>query len=140
MKGLSVSQAEKKLNLPFPSELQEFYSEIGSGFLAGGNKPSSDGRYFIDNHILAPSQIVDLTLNGPESGMVKEAMWELFEPEKLYFFDVCEGYFLHMRPLSDTPNAVYDMSDVLVESSLERFIWRLYHEAPNYYMKDWGQP
>jgi hypothetical protein len=136
-----IQDAEKKLNLPFPPQLREFYLEIGAGFLARGNQPPFTKRHFIDNHILAPSQIVDMTLNGPESGMVLQCMWECFQPENLYFFDILgegEDFFM-MKPLSKNPNAVYETDGTLVEDSFERFIWRLYHESPTYYMTDWGK-
>ncbi len=51
------------------------------------------------------------------------------------FFEVGNSdCFLMMKRHAKYPDGIYDNLGHLVEASFERFIWRLYHESPKFYL------
>ncbi len=133
-----VEAAEKRLGYRFPSQLRQFFLEIGQGaFQAPHNAPP---EYEISGHanrILDPTSIADIKLLGEESGLITPGTE--FPPDEIPVFEVADAdYFFTMKPQSDRPNVVYGLSNRIIEDSFERFIWRLYWEDPLYYMADWG--
>jgi hypothetical protein len=128
-----IQEAEETLKMPFPSQLKEFYREIGYGFLTSPYNPPPDYRFCNINRISSPGTIRDILVEGPGSWFISEATYELLEPGDLPFFEIADGScFLLMKLNSENPNAVWDW-DTKIEDSFERFIWRLYYEDPGYY-------
>tara|TARA_B100001248_G_scaffold220745_1_gene176559 strand:+ start:985 stop:1461 length:477 start_codon:yes stop_codon:yes gene_type:complete len=128
-----VEKYEKMLAFLFPEQLKEFYCDIGYGCFRGADEPSrlSDP----DNLILDPKMIADILLEKEDAISLPDIS---FLEGDMPFFEVGDGSnFLIMRPNSENPNAVYDMWGDFVEKDFETFIYKLYHEAPDYYMKNW---
>ncbi|MBP9878448.1 MAG: SMI1/KNR4 family protein [Alphaproteobacteria bacterium] len=133
-----IIDAETALNLKFPSELKEFYLEIGCGFIVRPHNPPKDYRFFGTNRINAPNLIVQMFEEGPESGLVSQDFLDDMEPGDLPFFEISDSSsFMVMKTQSDNPNAVWYMGYKKIEDSLEQFIWNLYYKDPDYYSEDW---
>ena len=133
-----IDRVEHNLNLTFPSQLKEFYNEIGYGFLIEPfNKPIGY-QFYATNRINSPNMVEDILMNGPESGLIVDDVYEDLQPGDLPFFEIGDSSsFMVMKLNSDNPNAVWYMGAEKIEDSFERFIYRLYHEDPAYYAKDW---
>ena len=131
----NIESSEKSLNFKFPDELKEFWLTIGEGRLISGKDGADLG--FI-NYILPPDQIADILLKGGDSGYIIPWAREQFEEGDIPFFEIGDSTdFMFFKRFSDKPDAVYDFSGKLIEEHFERFIYRLYHESPDYYMKNW---
>lgn len=129
-----ILEAEGQLGYPFPSQLKEFYQQIGYGVF----RHNYDYSHTINpsNRLIDPNSIAAIKLEGFESGQIKPDVE--FEADELPFFEVSGGgaIFFTLKPLSDNPNRVWD-DDNILEESFERFIWRLYYERPDYYKQYW---
>lgn len=112
--------------------------EIGYGFL--NTSVNNVNTLSHVNRINHPEQIADITLLKEESDYILPDVVEYFEEgyigeRDIIFFDIGDMTdFLVMKPYSAKPDAVYDMIGNIVEESFERFIWRLYHESPTFYL------
>jgi hypothetical protein len=72
--------------------------------------------------------------NEEESAILPYILEDYLQEGDVPFFHVSNSdEFLKFRLKSDKPNGIYHMGNYLIEESLERFIWRLYHESPDYY-------
>ncbi len=49
-----IKAAEKELGFPFPTQLKEFYEEIGYGCLTTPHNPGKDYVFYSSNEILPP--------------------------------------------------------------------------------------
>ncbi|WP_341751162.1 SMI1/KNR4 family protein [Candidatus Tisiphia endosymbiont of Piscicola geometra] len=132
-----IKEAEERLGFTFPRSLKEFWLEIGYGFLTTSiDKVKKD----FSNRILYPQQIADIMLLKEESDYILLEAVEYIEEgyikdDDIIFFEVADmSSFLVMKPSSDKPDAIYDMLGRVLEEHFERFIWRLYHESPDYYL------
>jgi antitoxin YxxD len=132
-----ICNAEKKMGFPLPSELREFYLEIGSGKLpiSINEKDENSG---LENRILPPEHLEDImtgTSINEETGLYfSRDNYEDMQPGDLPFFEIFDSSkFLFMKINSDNPNAVWTISSIKIEDSFERFIWRLYHEKSDFY-------
>ncbi|MBM3469090.1 MAG: SMI1/KNR4 family protein [Alphaproteobacteria bacterium] len=129
-----INQTEMLLKIEFPSQLKEFYREIGYGFLIIPKNPPKDYKFYNTNRINPPSVIKDILIYGSESGLISRDVYEDLQPGDLPFFEIGDSSsFLIMKLKSDNPNAVWCRGDIKIEDSFERFIWRLYYEDPAYY-------
>jgi hypothetical protein len=135
-------ESEHKASIHFPKALKEFWLNIGCGHLTVGKKGNKDYECYHTNHILSPEQIADIMLLKDESEFVIPGLSEYFDEgyikdDDIIFFEIGDmSSFLVMKPNSDKPNAVYDMIGRVIEESFEKFIWRLYYESPDYYIKE----
>lgn len=133
-----ITDAELALGIKFPTQLIEFYSEIGYGFLIQPVDAPADYVFYGTNRLNAPSQIVEMLKNGSESGMISEDVLEDLEPGDLPFFEISDSSsFMIMKTQSDNPNAVWFMGVEKIEDSLEDFIHNLYYKGPRYYTEGW---
>lgn len=136
---IEIKKAEKALDVIFPSELKQFYQEIGYGFLQFPEYYDEYYDYSFINRINPPSMIVDMVKNGHDSGLIDLDTFEMLEPGDLPVFEIGDSSsFMIMKAKSNNPNAVWYMGMEKIEDSFERFIWRLYHENPAYYSADWA--
>lgn len=129
-----IIKSEGKLGYKFPDSLKQFWKKIGCGFLkctsSGINKSTSDN----DNRVMDPTSIADIILLKEESGLILPEAPEYMAPDEMPFFEVGNlSSFLYMKPKSDKPNAVWGYGEI-IEEDFEKFIWRLYHESPTYYL------
>lgn len=136
-------QAKRLPTSNFPEELKSFYSLIGHGILSCGIDHSTMRTRGILNEILPPNIAVDYMLGiiehpDDDAYYMSKYSYEDMEPGDLPFFEIGNGSsFMVMKLNSDNPNAVWYMGVEKIEDSFERFIWRLYHEGPDYYTKNW---
>ena len=146
-----IEQAEAKLGFQFPSQLREFYLEIGYGNLVAPYNTTDENYDDWDwNKILPPMVVAEFykPLGDDPRGEEPEewlhaddeqyAMspddYEIMKKGCMPFFNMHSSRFLTLMPHSSTPNAVWDeCGNFIVEESFERFIWRLYYEDPAYY-------
>ncbi len=134
VKKSEVISAENRLDMTFPTQLKDFYKQIGYGFLVSPHNPPKGYDFCNTNRINNPGIIVDILTEGSESGLISQDTYELLEPGDLPFFEIGDSSsFLVMRPISNTPNAVWSDCGVKIEDSFEKFIWRLYYESPGFY-------
>lgn len=144
-----IEEANKKLGFDLPTELVQFYREVGYGSLYAPHDAPEGYTAYKANYIIPPSILVGLykPLEGgnredeyepveSEGYYMSGSTYKDLEPGDLPFFEICDGSsFLVMRPHSGSPNAVWtDLGDK-VEDSFEKFIWRLYYESPEYHLK-----
>lgn len=129
-----IISAEHWLGYEFPSELKQFYQEIGYGFLTHPKTFGENYSFCNVNRINPPDLIIDMLQNGAESGFIAPDVYEDLEAGDLPVFEIGDSTrFLIMKALSAKHNAVYTVSGIKIEDSFERFIYRLYHENPSYY-------
>lgn len=135
-----IDSSRKKLgNMSIPNQLGEFYSEIGSGTLICGEKYPEMLVDSATNEILPPHIATDYMLGIIEhpdetSYYMSPSTYERLQPGDFPFFEIGDGStYLIMKLNSDNPNAVWTLSGIKIEDSFERFIWRLYHESPDFY-------
>lgn len=145
-----IEEAEKIIDTEFPSELREFYKEIGTGRIV--KSKSGVWENIISNYILPPLAVAhfykgivehhqeaekDEALCYDDHWLALETL-ELLQPGDLPFFEIGDSSsFMVMKLNSDNPNAVWFQGWEVVEDSFERFIHRLYYESPSYYNKNW---
>lgn len=138
-----IENAEKKGGVIFPEELREFYKQIGHGMLRSPETRPENYQFYASNEILPPNIAVDYMLGiiehpDDDAYYMSASTYEDMEPGDLPFFEIGDGSsFMMMKLKSDNPNAVWYMGVEKIEDSFERFIWRLYHEGPAYYTKNW---
>lgn len=135
VKNASINLAEEKLNIIFPFELKKFWNEIGYGFFRSTSPEIgiSDNNY--SNRLVHPQDIVSILTEGIECGTITEQGLEFLNEGDIPFFEV-EGFtsYLVMKPNTEHPDAVYDIDGRIIEDSLGKFIWKLYHVSPTYYL------
>ena len=129
-----IINAEKRIGFKFPSELRKFYEEIGYGFLQTSHNTPKDYEFYGFNYIESPQVIADIMLNGIESGYIIDSTLNLLVPGDLPFFEMYDSsYFMIIKLNSNNPNAVWTDTGIKIEDSFQKFIWRLYHESPDFY-------
>lgn len=158
-----IENAELKIGKPFPSQLREFYCEIGFGHLTTPHNAPDGYDSYDSNLILSPNSVAEffkLTREHhqkPEDkrmslevlldldqfyqgndGNISVGALELLEPGDLPFFEIGDSSsFMIMKLNSENPNAVWFMGHEKIEDSFEKFIWNLYYNDPSYYAKNW---
>jgi hypothetical protein len=144
-----IKAGEKKMGQMFPTELRNFYQEIGYGMLRSPANPPVDYEFYGNNEILHPDVsasfyqgVLEHQLQPKEEAICCCENWlalpvlENLQPGDLPFFEIGDSSsFMIMKTQSDNPNAVWSDCGVKIEDSFERFIWRLYYEDPSYYGK-----
>ena len=139
-----IEDAENRLGFEFPSELKEFWHEIGPGVLRASVNSPKNYECSHNNIILGPTTIANILLSDPDSPdcPVIPEFYDMLEPGDMPFFEIGDSVsFLYMRPESEKPNTVYDSLGNQVSQSLEKFIHRLYYESPTFYCESdsWGK-
>lgn len=134
-----IVESEKRLGFEFPSQLKEFWVEIGRGSLPNPHDLKDDFVAAHNNHIFRPKDIADIILLKEESGLILPWLLDYYNEgylteDDVPFFEVLASDFLIMKPKSLKPNAIYNMIGEIIEEDFERFIWRLYYESPTYYL------
>ncbi|MBS0186329.1 MAG: SMI1/KNR4 family protein [Proteobacteria bacterium] len=144
-----IEKAEKYMGCPFPSQLRQFYEEIGYGNLTTPHNPSEDYHFYGANEIFPPIVAAHFYKGIIEHHTIEEKKdaldyngdyffsretLEYTTPGDLPFFEIGDSSsFLMMKPQSSNPNAVYSEFGVLVEEEFSNFIWKLYYKSPSYY-------
>lgn len=115
VKDGAIAAAEKKLGFEMPSQLRQFYNEVGYGFLV----QSEDGRNTTSaiNRFVDPLSVARLYLGEDEY-----VPFEGFEKGSLPFFEIADQIYLVMHPFSEKQDAVYYASGEMVSNTLNDFI------------------
>jgi hypothetical protein len=133
-----ILDAEKQIGFELPQSLKEFWLEIGYGRLFNNITGIDAGN---SNLILHPDMVTNLIIKDKENAI---ALWEIleeFNEDDIPFFEVGNSdCFLMMKRNAKYPDGVYDNLGHLVDASFERFIWRLYHESPDFYFARYQIP
>lgn len=126
----AIKRVEQVWGFALPSQLAEFYKELGWGQIQTGKSSQvSDGNYIASlDELLA---IADRTSDWLTP-------YTKLEPDTLPFFQRDVDFFLCLKPRSDNPNAVWHMWGELmpnggkISNSLVDFFQRLV-EDPNWF-------
>jgi hypothetical protein len=118
-----IVRAEKELGFPFPSELRDFYSSIGYGFL---DESPISGEIVSRNYVIRPCVLAqamrfgdDPPLFVPDYGTPRHG----FPLDCIPCIDRGDGCFLYMKPTSRFPNQVWGvLGDRLLSESFQRLI------------------
>ena len=136
-----IEEAEIIIQKSFPSELVEFYKNIGVGKLMKPYDYNDSFSFSGSNEIISPIAAANFSKGilfwDGQTNYMAESSYEDLEPGDLPFFEIADSSsFLLMKLNSDNPNAVWRYNEK-IEDSFERFIWRLYYEDPAYYSVNW---
>jgi hypothetical protein len=133
-----IERLEKFLGYKIPSQLRQFYHEIGYGSLTHPKEFPKDYVFYNANAVHSPSLILEMLEKGQESGYISEDVYEDLKPGDIPFFEIGDSSsFMIMKALSDNPNAIWYMGMEKIEDSLEQFIHNLYYISPAYYADNW---
>ena len=116
VKKEDVEISEKKLGCKLPNELKKFYQKTGYGFFNKHN-----GSF---NRLLSPLQVVQINLKedfyatDPDLDIYDE----LYNNEKLLFFEVNEGIYLAIDKKEENKKNAIWLFDKKISDSLESFI------------------
>lgn len=120
-----ILKAEQRMDISFPNDLKQLYSEVGYGFIKGQSANAI-------NRILGPGVVADIRLR---EGIFEfdPDLDELFDDEdKLVFFEVNEGVYISID-LQLVNNPIYYF-DIQIAESLEDFFKRFLNNN-EYYIK-----
>jgi hypothetical protein len=151
----NILEAESMLKVLFPSELRQFYEEIGYGYLQASYADAENVEYvfYSSNLILHPEFITDIyknvecddagncyTKSNHNGGYcISPSTFESLSPGDLPVFEIADSSsFMIMKTMSDNPNAVWYMGYEKIEDSFEQFIYNLYYDDPAYYSRGWA--
>lgn len=119
-----IEAAEAQMGMRFPSELRQFFQEIGSGFFRQGVK-DDEWDHFLINRIVSPLEIAEMVCDKyfptrPQCGL---------DAGEMPFFDTgWRDYFL-VNALSKNPNQVLWQGGTPMVESIQEFFSRLYEHA-----------
>lgn len=132
-----IQKLENYLGNTLPSDLKDFYQQIGYGFLTKPRNAPKDYSFNDSNRINDPLLIIEMLSTGE---YILPEYYEDFikGTDDIPVFEIGDSSsFMHMKPKSDNPNAVWYLGMDKIEDSFERFIYNLYHDSPDYYSRNW---
>ncbi|RLJ75171.1 SMI1/KNR4 family protein [Pedobacter alluvionis] len=111
-----IKKAEDEFGYELPSELKDFYLQIGYGFF---HKSLGEVNRLMDTTSLYQ---INLKQDEFENDPDLEVYDDLYNGEKLLFFEINEGVYLAIDKADENgKNKIYYM-DSLIADSLEHFI------------------
>ncbi|EUJ18508.1 cell wall assembly/cell proliferation coordinating protein, KNR4-like protein [Listeria grandensis FSL F6-0971] len=120
-----ITQAEAGLELKFPQQLKDFYSEIGYGFLKSSNSNV--------NRLMDPESVRDFRLRKNDFEFFPDIeIYDEYEENKLIFFEASESALMSIGT-TDTDNNIY-YYDIPIAASLEEFLLKMM-ENDRYYFE-----
>ena len=150
-----LEYAEHILGFKIPSELREFYINLGAGEIMLPELPPKDYKFYGANMILPPDAAAyfycalrdgryeedfhfeDLDknfINFEKSYFMSCDTMTMMQKGDLPFFEIGDSTrFLFLKPHYKNNDAVYAPGNIKIEDSFERFIHRLYYQDPSYY-------
>lgn len=109
-----IEEVEATLEIKFPSDLREFFIEVGYGFLKGS-------EYNI-NRIMGPASVRDARLKVNDFEFYPDIeIYEELEEEKLIFFEANESTLLLIELSGEKNNSIY-YDEIKIADSLEEFL------------------
>ena len=120
-----ISEAESMLNITFPSELKEFYLNIGYGFIKGS-------EYNV-NRFMDPYSVCDFRLRQNEYESYPEIeIYDHFEDNKLIFFESDTSALISIDLGNKEKSQIYYYNTKIADS-LEEFVLKI-QEDDNYFL------
>lgn len=120
-----IASLEVEIQSKLPTELVDFYSQVGYGFI---RKKSGNINRFMDTYSL---QDINLRTGDFEYDPDLEIYDEIYNDDKLLFFEVNEGVYLAIDKIEhNEKNAIYYFGNKIA-NSLEEFIHKIL-EKPNF--------
>ncbi len=120
-----ITSLETELQSKLPSELADFYSQVGYGFI---KKEAGNINRFMDTYSL---QDINLRRGDFEYDPDLEIYADIYNNDKLLFFEVNEGIYLAIDKFNNKEKcAVYYFKDKIADS-LEEFIHKIL-EQPDF--------
>ena len=106
-----ICKAEKIFGHPFPSQLTQFYKEIGEGYLTTPHSPKPGHHFPSVNEFIHPIAMVGFTqghrLNDEYQHYMDQSVMDDLEPGDLPFFEIGDSCrFLFVKAFSKNPNDV----------------------------------
>ena len=109
-----ITAAEERMGLRFPSELRNFYLNIGYGFL--GSRSGATDR------IMHPGSVADFRLHaGAYQHFPQMKTYDKYTRERLIFFQVTEREFFSIQLTTKYTQKIY-LLDKVVAYSFEEFL------------------
>lgn len=109
-----ITAAEERMGLRFPSELRNFYLNIGYGFL--GSRSGATDR------IMHPGSVADFRLHaGAYEHMPDMEIYDKYTRERLAFFEATEYEFFSIQLTTKYTQKIY-LLDKVVANSFEEFL------------------
>lgn len=119
-----IQLAEKRMNIKIPTELKEFYENIGCGVLQ-----SKDHSF---NRLIDPLTCADIRMREDIYEFDPDLeLYENFEEDKMIFFEINEGVYALIELSDDFRHKIY-FCDEVIAYSLEEFLEKIV-EACNYW-------
>ena len=126
VKEQTIIKAQENLGITFPKELQDFYIEVGYGFL------KSERMNF--NRIMDPISVSEFRLReGQFSNNTELDMYDKYERDKLIFFEICEGCYLSIGFSKGNKGAIFDGNKKICKN-LKEFLIN-YQDNELFFMK-----
>lgn len=137
VKAKDIAGLEEYLGCSLPNDLKDFYIQIGSGFLDTPKNPPFNYECSSTNRINHPLLIIEMMSTG--SYVIPDYYEDSLQGTgDIPVFEIGDSSsFMHMKPRSDNPNAIWYCGSDKIEDSFERFIYNLYHDGPDYYSRNW---
>ncbi|TKH03918.1 hypothetical protein FC678_24835 [Peribacillus simplex] len=121
-----IKEVEKELNLKFPKDLVNFYTEVGYGFI--------NGSEFNINRIMDPYSVRDFRFRVNDFEFYPDIeIYDEFENNKLIFFEGSETALMSIELNENNRNPVY-YYDIQIATSLEEFLRKI-EENDKYYLE-----
>lgn len=120
--NMDIENAKKKLGYGFPKELEEFYKQVGYGFLCADDKDAID-------RMMDPESIADfLTYNNQEEDkyFIEYCKMENVIP----FFEIGDGAYI---TINRDDNRIFYFDNVIA-TSLQEFLEKM-HNHTDYYLE-----
>ena len=112
-----IEEVESILELKFPSDLREFFIEVGYGFL-------KKSEYNI-NRIMGPASIRDARLKVNDFEFYPDIeVYEELEEDKLIFFEANESALLLIELGDEKDNSIF-YDEIKIADSLEDFLKKI---------------
>ena len=117
-----ILEAEKRMEMAFPSQLKEFYQDIGYGFF--------NGDQFNINRIMSPSDIADFMCNDEPYDCIDKS---IYEENEMPFMHISGEDFLTIVSDGDDKGSILYFGTKIAESFYS-FVEKMYRE-PNFYLR-----
>ncbi|MCA0174652.1 SMI1/KNR4 family protein [Bacillus sp. RAR_GA_16] len=118
-----IEEVETTLKMKFPSDLREFYIEVGYGFIKGAHI----------NRIMGPASVRDARLKVNDFAFYPDIeIYEELEEDKFIFFEANESTLLLMELSEEKNNAIY-YDEIKIADSFEAFLRKIIDDD-DYYM------
>ncbi|WP_088808998.1 MULTISPECIES: SMI1/KNR4 family protein [unclassified Listeria] len=113
-----IVEVENQLGFTFPSDLIQFYTELGYGFVFEGDQNN-------DNRLMDPVSVKDFRLRKDYFAWLPDIeVYSLFEENKLIFFQINESAFLSIGFKGEAMNKIF-YDDTCIAQNLQDFFKKM---------------